>query len=352
MADHDLAHHIHDPEVHIKNVVVEGRYTIVPFRAPADQTITEADVQAFLDSLSVTRDDVLHAVHVKQRSPEWLRLRLDRIGASVSHAFRGTTTKCTWSDTATAMLFGSGNLSASFACSHGTRNEPRCEAAAIEDYYRETNAAAIAANAPTIDDYTMVHEGTLIWPRHPMFNASTDGIAIVKFTDGKYDCFACEWKCPLSPQGYSGKVPIEYYYQMQQQLTIYKDSGHLEYLLKQRGIDMSKDMVDGWKWRAMFGVWHKVLIHRQFIAHNEEAFMKHVQYVRDIYIQHYAPRAILRNRGVLRRPCIDVQPDLEINLVPSDSDSDDEGDRTPPAASDATRKLLGVVPESMEWMSM
>ena len=139
-------------------------------------------------------------------------------------------------------MWGSVANPVGWACLNGTRNEPNCEKATILNYCEalnrenvdrvvegevgEWNDGIVGGTDRTeyvsrrgsedwVQYCAVLHEGTLVWPENPMISASTDGVAILQTRDGKWDCFMCEWKCPLSAHGYRSSVPIEYMYQMQ-----------------------------------------------------------------------------------------------------------------------------------------
>lgn len=311
-----------DPPLHIHTEKVMTPVFLDP-RA-SGPPVSDQEIADLVATLNVSATEMRRLASAEQRTPEWHAARRNRIGASRSYAATGKFYKAPYAEVVEGCLWGS-TLAASFACKHGTEKEPLCEAAAIEGYKAQVNAKVREENAalqaqgrtgefvPHIVDIQVAHEGTLIWPRHPMFNASIDGVAFVRYSDGKWDCFGCEWKCPLIKHGYRGSVPVEYYWQMQQQLTIYEDSGHLMYMLTERGINVETDMVPGWKWRSMFGVWQNgIIIQRQFVPFDKPAFMAHAQKVRHIYMTQYMPRWVRKERGEVQCPCIDWAPDIHV----------------------------------------
>lgn len=280
------------------------------------QAVTEEEINAVMRMIAVTTEMMHAAALVEQRTDAWHALRRNRVGASSTYAFLGAYDKTPQSKVMKDMMWGSdaGGAVTSFAMRQGTLNEPKCEAAAIASWRAEADAAAAEGRVPAVVSVEVVHEGTLICSRWPFLNASIDGVCIVKYANGKWDCWGCEWKCPQMRRGYQGQVPVQYYWQQQQQMALYDVSGHLRELLEERGVDMDKDMVDGWKWRSMFAVWRppNLLIQRQWVPYHKEAFLEHAERVRHVYRTQYAPRLVHKQRGLLEPPAINWHPPLDV----------------------------------------
>lgn len=277
------------------------------------QAVTPEEVDAIMEMIAVTLQDTRDAAAVLQRTDAWHALRRNRVGASSTYAFLGMFDKATQAQIMISMMWGSLNA-ATFAMRMGTLNEPKCEAAAIASWRAEAEKKAAAGTAPALASLEVVHEGTLICERWPFLNASIDGVCIVKYVDGTCDAWGCEWKCPQKRSGYGGQVPVQYYWQQQQQLALYDVSGHLRELLAARGIDMDRDMVPGWKWRSMFAVWRppNVLLQRQWVPYHKAAFLEHAERVRHVYATQYAPRLVHKMRGILKEGEIDWHPTLRV----------------------------------------
>lgn len=319
----DVRGHIFiDPPLHIEEETPEDKCKFHAFRHGIGPAVSEEECQAKWDSLFLSDQEILDATKVEQRSPEWHALRLHRIGASVTYAFLGGCKMNLSPDIMQSMLYGSAvSTIPTFAMEHGTRCEPLCERDVMRGYVQDENRRAKETGSPRVSQCILEHEGTLIWRRYPMFNASIDGIAFVQYEDGKWDAFGCEWKCPMKKYGYNGVVPVKYYYQMQQQLTIYWDNGHIQRLLRDKGIDLGTDMVEGWAWRSMFGVWQKgFVLQRQFVPHDPERYMAHAETVVRRYKEHFIPRWVQRDRGDIAMPATDWMPSLHITVEESAHD--------------------------------
>ena len=333
-----------DPPLHIHESKIIDMDVVDAF-ANGPSTITQEEMDGVLARLAIDVEEMRKACRVEQRTPQWHAYRKYRVGSSRSYAATGKSYKTPYSHFVGDLLYGSmQDGPVGFACLQGTRNEPLCEAGALQTYQRDENARCKALHIPAIRHIEVVHEGTLIWPRHPMFNASIDGVAFVQYEDDKWDVFGCEWKCPLMKGGYKGSVPIEYYYQVQQQLTIYEDSGHLYYLMAQRDIDPSQDMVVGWKWRSMFAVWQRgVILQRQFIPWDKPKFMTHVEEVKALYMKHVVPRIIRMERGEIQFPCIDWAPPLVLDDPVDVLSDEDDGQRSITDATEVAHACLGIL---------
>ena len=283
--------------------------------------------EAFEQQVAVTPQFVTDALSFNQGTPEWLKARMNRVGASVFNSWRGVCAEAPRARSMRASMYlNGGEEEVGFACRQGSRNEPLCEAAALALYQKRENAAA-GEDEPVIKHIDVDHEGTLVWHRFPMFNASTDGIAWVEYSNGKVDVFNCEWKCPLTRGGYGGYVPESYWYQMQQQMTIYRDSRRLHELAKARGWNLERDLVPGWTWRTMFGVYQDgATIQLQFVQHEEAKYMEEMEKVRHTYMTQYMPRLVRMLRGDVSCPCIDWMPpcDVSIDMELSDDSSDED----------------------------
>jgi len=138
-------------------------------------------------------DDLLKKPLIKQRTPEWFKLREDRLTASdLGDAIKNPVSL------ARKKLKGNTFISSSIpALKWGTMYE----AMAIRIYSNQKK--------------TKVHEfGLIINDDIKNFGASPDGI-----TD---EGIMIEIKCPYTRQIIDGKIPEKYYYQMQGQLAVCK----------------------------------------------------------------------------------------------------------------------------------
>ena len=264
-------------------------------------------------------------VNAPQRTPAWFLARKHRCTASRVNAFLGGSMNSTREEAMASMAYTSEERHAptTFAMRRGTMLESQCEKANIMHYiYRSTHSAwHTCANKmthpPLIDSITVYHEGMAVWKEYPFLGASSDGIAFVKMSNGKWDCFNCEWKCPMKKGGYGGCVPVDYWYQMQQQMGIYWESKRIHKLATSMGISLDMDMVPGWTWRTMFGVFQdRASIQNQFVPYNKGMFMRMVHAAHHVYWTQYAPRVWMLRKGLISPPSMNfVKP-----LAPSSHD--------------------------------
>ena len=276
--------------------------------------------------VALTDEQIEALLAAEQGSNAWKNGRRRRVGASTVSSFLNLCPHRTHRSALCGMLHDTTADPTPFMCLMGHKNEPVCSAHA--------QAAFRAASARPIRKITVLHEGTLPLQRLPFVSASIDGFWIVEYEGGLFDVFLSEYKCTKGVDGYGGKVCINYYLQMQQQLFVFEQSGRLDKLMAAHGVSRDR-LVPGWKWRCLFAVYcvpKRRLAQLRFVGQDVAVYAAIVARIDEVYRREVLPRIVLVERGLIQQGCSDpmaarvVEFDGLTDLEDETEDGDDSWD--------------------------
>ncbi len=183
-------------------------------------------------------------------------------------------------------------------------------------------------------------EGAFINEDHPYMHASSDFILVVQ-SPSKNWAYNGEAKCPVSPDGYGGKVKNGHYHQMQQQMGTYAKRIHT--IAASHGVVLPPD-------------WHMQTIYTVFAYNSGRSWVQVVDFdplfyeaqCRLIETAHTEMfrRKIMAEAGFIRKPETLPMAGEDLEVIVDMEGLDDEAEKAEAAAhateTSETRALLGL----------
>jgi hypothetical protein len=242
--------------------------------------ITRQDIEDFLRTLAVTPQQVAEAAAVQQRTPEWFRWREGRLSASNFGAAAGHNPYKTPGELAVDMLWPTPIEGE--ALEYGATMEStafRVVALRVGEHLRTT----LGYQSCWIEE-----TGTLICLEHPWLSVSSDGLLYATAGPAQPEREmlrgTIELKCPIRKAFYD-KTPHYYYDQFMGAAALL-------------GVDF-----------VVFGVYEPEATQINYYTFDRD-YWRQMLFPRlyRFYMEVYAPRAILKKRGLLEPGCLDVAP--------------------------------------------
>jgi len=239
-------------------------------------------IQAFVENMKVTPEEVVRVMNTPQRTPEWFKYRSSRMTASNYGSAAGHNPYSKPRQLLMSLLWDT--FKGNAATEYGTKNE----SVACKVY--ETFATQMAHREDRRNEMSFFYPGLIVCQKHPWLAVSPDGLpALTHHVSGKTCRFLLEIKCPFSKKLYP-HIPHYYFDQIQGIMGILQ-LPYCDFVVWTPEVTQIR--------RYTFDVdyWTKVLYPR----------------LHQFYFEEYLPRLILKNEGKLQQG--ELEPSIQVTSV-------------------------------------
>jgi putative phage-type endonuclease len=250
------------------------------FRVPKEEM--DKKIQAYVEEMKVTAEDVVRVMNTPQRTPEWIKYRSNRMTASNYGSAAGHNPHSKPRQLLMSLLWDT--FKGNAATEYGTKNEP------VAAKVFETFALSHAKKQNADDDMSFYYPGLIICQKEPWLAVSPDGLPCIKNKKtGKNIRYLLEIKCPFTKKLYP-HIPHYYFDQIQGIMGILQ-LPYCDFVVW----TPEKTQIRRYNFDSEY--WTKVLYPR----------------LHQFYFEEYLPRLILKKEGKLKQG--ELEPSLHIEKV-------------------------------------